>query len=113
MHLTYLGFSHILSPIGASAYAAHCYNLGRMDEEIMKGIHEVWSKLASNDADMGGLLANAMRVGSLNAQVLGLLDDAHASSFGVPEPTQVKMSATEGKCILISGHDMGDLKALL
>jgi hydroxylamine reductase len=84
-----------------------------MDEEIMAGIHQIWAKLASRAPDMDGLLANAMQVGALNAKVLGLLDDAHASTFGDPEPTQVCMSATKGKCILISGHDLGDLKALL
>jgi hydroxylamine reductase len=34
-------------------------------------------------------------------------------SFGTPEPTEVQMTPVEGKCILISGHDMGDLHALL
>jgi hydroxylamine reductase len=98
---------------GACAYAAHCYQLGRMDENIMAGIHQVFAKLASNEADMSGLLANALKVGELNGQIMALLDDAHASKFGAPEPTQVKMSATAGKCILISGHDLVDLEALL
>lgn len=84
-----------------------------MDEDIMASIHKIWAKLASPEPDLGGLLENAMNVGALNAQILGLLDDAHATKFGIPEPTQVCLSATEGKCILISGHDMGDLKALL
>jgi hydroxylamine reductase len=98
---------------GACAYAAHCLQLGRMDEDVMKGIHEVFSKLASDEADMEGLLANALKVGAINGQVLAMLDDAHATTFGAPEPTPVKMSATEGKCILISGHDLADLEALL
>jgi hydroxylamine reductase len=84
-----------------------------MDEDIMASIHKIWAKLASPEPDLGGLLENAMNVGALNAQILGLLDDVHATKFGIPEPTQVCLSATEGKCILISGHDMGDLKALL
>lgn len=99
---------------GACAYAVHCLQLlGHTDEAIMKDIHEVWAKLASNEADMEGLLANAMRVGDINARVMATLDEAHATKMGAPEPTQVKMTATEGKCILISGHDMADLEALL
>ena len=47
---------------GTCAYAAHCYQLGRMDESVMKDIHEVYSKLASDEADMDGLLANVMKV---------------------------------------------------
>ena len=98
---------------GACAYAAHCSQLGFMDEEIMKSIHEIWTKLASNEADTPGLLANALRVGALNAQVLALLDKAHASNFGEPEPSPVRLTAVEGKAVLVSGHDMADLYALL
>jgi hydroxylamine reductase len=84
-----------------------------MNEEVMAGLHEVFAKLASNEADMNGLLANVLRVGELNGKVLAMLDEAHASTFGVPEPTQVKVTATEGKAILVSGHDLKDLEELL
>jgi hydroxylamine reductase len=98
---------------GACAYAAHCYQLGKMDEEVMTGLHEVFAKLASSEPDMDGLLANTLRVGAINAQVLAMLDNAHAENYGEPVPTPVKMTATAGKAILISGHDMVDLDALL
>mmetsp|Transcript_5084 Transcript_5084/g.12132 ORF Transcript_5084/g.12132 Transcript_5084/m.12132 type:complete len:619 (+) Transcript_5084:69-1925(+) len=98
---------------GASAYAAHCYQLGKMDEEVMADIHQVFAKLGSDEADMEGLLANAMKVGEINGKILAMLDDAHATFFGEPEPTQVKTTVTEGKAILISGHDLKDLETLL
>ncbi len=98
---------------GVCAYAAHCRQLGYMDEDVMAGIHEVFAKLASSEPDMNGLLANALRVGELNGKVLAMLDEAHAATFGAPEPTQVKVTATEGKCILVSGHDLLDLEILL
>ena len=98
---------------GACAYGAHCFQLGLIDEEIMADIHEVFAKLASNEPDMEGLLANAMKVGDINARVLAMLDQGHADTFGVPEPTQVRTTAVAGKCILISGHDLADLEALL
>jgi hydroxylamine reductase len=98
---------------GVCAYAAHCHQLGRMDEEVMAGLHEIFAKLACNEADMDSLLANVLRVGELNGKVLAMLDDAHASSFGVPEPIEVKVTATEGKAILVSGHDLKDLEELL
>ena len=34
-------------------------------------------------------------------------------SFGTPTPTQVSLDPVEGKCILITGHDMHDLHELL
>mmetsp|Transcript_8370 Transcript_8370/g.15191 ORF Transcript_8370/g.15191 Transcript_8370/m.15191 type:complete len:603 (+) Transcript_8370:256-2064(+) len=98
---------------GVCAYAAHSYQLGKMDGSVMKDLHEVFGKLASDEADMEGLLANALKVGDISGRVLCMLDDAHASTFGAPEPTAVKMTATEGKAILISGHDLRDLGALL
>lgn len=98
---------------GLCAYAAHCYQLGKLDDDVMKELHEVYCKLSSEEADMEGLLATVMKVGEVNAKVLAMLDNAHADSFGVPIPTDVKMTATEGKAILISGHDMVDLDALL
>ncbi len=98
---------------GACAYAAHCRQLGYVDEDVMTGIHQVFAKVASNQADMEGLLANALRVGELNGKILEMLDTAHAATFGAPEPTQVKVTATKGKCILVSGHDLLDLETLL
>jgi hydroxylamine reductase (hybrid-cluster protein) len=34
-------------------------------------------------------------------------------SFGTPTPTKVSLDPVEGKCILITGHDMHDLHELL
>jgi len=98
---------------GACAYATHCSQLGFMDEDIMASIHEVWTKLASNEPDVEGLLATALRVGEVNAKVLALLDKAHANNFGEPVPTPVCVTAVQGKAILVSGHDMADLHELL
>jgi hydroxylamine reductase len=99
---------------GVCAYASHAYQLlGTFDADVMKDIHSVFAKLASNEADMEGLLANALKVGEINARVLAMLDSAHAEKLGAPEPTQVRMTAVKGKAILVSGHDMVDLEELL
>jgi len=99
---------------GASAYACHAMEMGQMDEtNIMAPLHEVWAKLASNEPDMDGLLATALRVGQINASVMALLDSLHCETLGTPEPTPVRLTAVEGKAILISGHDMMDCRALL
>lgn len=37
----------------------------------------------------------------------------YITSFGAPTPTQVSLDPVEGKCILITGHDMHDLHELL
>lgn len=98
---------------GVCAYATHCYQLGSMDEEVMASIHQVLAKLSSDEPDMDGLLANVLKVGEISTKVLTMLDGAHASTFGAPEVTQVCTTAVKGKAILVSGHDMKDLHALL
>ena len=99
---------------GACAYATHVYQLvGKTDPTIMAAIHEIFAKLARPQADMDGLLANALRVGEVNGQILAALDAAHAEQLGIPEPTPVRTSAVAGKAILVSGHDLNDLHHLL
>jgi hydroxylamine reductase len=98
---------------GMCAYAMHCVQLGVMDEDVLAAVHEIFSKLDDSAPDVDGLLATVMAVGQTNAKVLANLDQAHADLFGAPEPTPVKTTAVEGKCILVSGHDMMDLYELL
>jgi hydroxylamine reductase len=100
---------------GVCAYACHASELldNKIPEDIIAPIHEIWNKLASDEPDMEGLLANALRVGEVNAATLALLDESHAKSLGIPEPTEVKETAVKGKAILVSGHDMKDLQVLL
>eukprot|EP00521_Asterionellopsis_glacialis_P013833 CAMPEP_0195302804 /NCGR_PEP_ID=MMETSP0707-20130614/31700_1 /TAXON_ID=33640 /ORGANISM="Asterionellopsis glacialis, Strain CCMP134" /LENGTH=617 /DNA_ID=CAMNT_0040366151 /DNA_START=135 /DNA_END=1988 /DNA_ORIENTATION=+ len=98
---------------GVAAYANHCAVLGTVDDEIMADVHKIWSKIASDEPDMEGLLATALHVGEINAKVLGMLDSLHAEHFGAPVPTDYRITAVEGKAILVSGHDMLDLHALL
>ncbi len=42
-----------------------------------------------------------------------LLDTANTESFGTPVPTRVNVDIKKGPFIVISGHDLGDLKQLL
>jgi hydroxylamine reductase (hybrid-cluster protein) len=98
---------------GVCAYLCHSHQLGMVTDDIMMGVHQVHAMLNSNEPDTEGLLAACLKVGELNTQTLALLDEGHATKYGVPEPTQVRTTAVEGNCILISGHDMVDLHALL
>jgi len=42
-----------------------------------------------------------------------ILDKAHTETFGHPVPAKVRLHARKGKAILVSGHDLHDLYALL
>jgi hydroxylamine reductase len=99
---------------GVCAYAAHCHQLGAtIDPAILASIHDVYVKIADPAPDVDGLLKTVLRVGEVNAQVLGLLDASHATNFGDPSPSPVRTTAVKGKCILVSGHDLQDLHELL
>ncbi len=98
---------------GAAAYAHHAAILGEEDDETYALFHELLDYVASEPTDMGDLLAHALQTGELNLQAMELLDRANTGTYGDPEPTQVRVTPLKGKCIVVSGHDLKDLKALL
>lgn len=97
---------------GAAAYAAHAMELGAEQDAIHKGLQEVLAALTT-ETDAQELVGLAMKAGELAVGVVAMLDAAHTGRFGHPEPTAVNHAPTAGKAILISGHDMRDLEALL
>ncbi|MEL0082094.1 MAG: hydroxylamine reductase [Gammaproteobacteria bacterium] len=98
---------------GVAAYAHHAMCLGQESDAVYAKIHQTLSYLADNPTDVGDLLGNALAVGELNLTVMGMLDQGGTRRFGHPEPTQVRISPTKGKAILVSGHDMIDLENIL
>ena len=98
---------------GAAAYADHAQVLGRLDPEAFATFHELLDAVASEPTDIGTLKGLALKAGQLNYRVMELLDEAHTSTFGHPQPTAVRVTPVAGKCIAVSGHDLEDLKQLL
>ena len=98
---------------GVAAYAAHALALGAGDPVAYGKIHEVLDFLTHPAPRAEELLANALAVGELNYRVMEILDKAHTETFGHPVPSKVRLHARKGKAILVSGHDLHDLYALL
>jgi hydroxylamine reductase len=98
---------------GVAAYAHHAHVLGYENDEVYAGFEAALDFLADEPADAEALLSQALAVGQLNLKVLELLDAANTGSFGQQEPATVRMTPVKGKAILVSGHDLGDLAALL
>ncbi|MDD2598234.1 MAG: hydroxylamine reductase [Kiritimatiellae bacterium] len=98
---------------GAAAYADHAAILGHEDDAVYAYFHEALAYLATNPTDVGELTAACLKCGEVNLRVMELLDAANTGAYGHPEPTQVKITATVGKAILVSGHDLKDLEELL
>eukprot|EP00483_Globobulimina_turgida_P009272 UN09291 len=55
----------------------------------------------------------AMKVGIANIDCMDVLDRAYTERFGHPVPTTVHTRPKPGKCILVSGHEIEDLKTVL
>jgi hydroxylamine reductase len=98
---------------GAAAYAAHALALGAGDPQTYAKIHEVLDFLTHSSPTAEELLALALAVGEMNYRVMEILDKAHTETFGKPQPAKVRLHARKGKAILVSGHDLHDLYALL
>jgi hydroxylamine reductase len=98
---------------GAAAYVDHAVVLGVEDEGLFASFHEGMDYLTRTDASAEDLLAWCLKTGEINMRAMELLDSANTGSYGHPEPTQVRVTPVSGKAILISGHDLKDLKALL
>lgn len=99
---------------GMAAYTHHAEALGATSRDAYGFINKALHFLAQPVAkEPGAVLEMCMGLGQANLGVLKMLSDAHASNFGTPTPTQVSLDPVEGKCILITGHDMHDLFELL
>ncbi len=98
---------------GVAAYADHAQILGQEDDAVYAFFHETLNTLAQRNHTAEALLPLALKVGQVNLKVMEMLDTAHTSAYGHPEPTPVRITPVKGKAILVSGHDLKDLEELL
>ncbi|PWC10449.1 hydroxylamine reductase [Brenneria roseae subsp. americana] len=98
---------------GAAAYMEHAHVLGQYDETIYAQYHAFMAWLGTQPGDVDTLLNNAMGIGQMNFNVMAILDRGETEAYGHPTPTSVNVRPVAGKAILISGHDLKDLRMLL
>jgi hydroxylamine reductase len=98
---------------GVAAYADHAKILGREDEGVYAFAHEVLVALLRTDLTADDWIAMSLKCGEVNLRAMEILDDANTGTYGHPVPTAVPLGHRAGKAILVSGHDLKDLEALL
>ena len=98
---------------GMAAYNHHANVLGYRDEEIDKFIASTLEKTTHKDKEINDLINLVLETGSYGLKAMALLDKANTEKFGHPEITEVDFSAGDRPGILISGHDLNDMKMLL
>lgn len=98
---------------GMSAYAEHAMNLGKTQDEIFAFIEKGLLATEDDSLTVEELTALVLECGSYGVKVMALLDEANTSAFGNPVITKVNIGVGTRPGILISGHDLNDLKQLL
>jgi hydroxylamine reductase len=97
---------------GLAAYADHAAVLGYEDDEIYNVIAEILAS-TTKDLSVDEMIAVVMKTGEYGVNVMALLDKANTETYGNPEITEVNIGVGSNPGILISGHDLKDMEALL
>ncbi len=97
---------------GMAAYAYHAGVLGYTDETVNQFFVKALCAIGDN-LGMNELLPIVMEVGQVNYRCMEMLDRANTETFGNPVPVKVPLMVEKGPFIVVSGHDLYDLKQLL
>ncbi len=99
---------------GIAAYRTHANQLGFTDAYVDKITHEaLYMTLTNSNFNVEEHIEMLMKVGTSAVKVMEMLDEAHTSRLGIPQPVRVSQNEVEGKCIVVTGHNLFALEALL
>jgi hydroxylamine reductase len=98
---------------GVSAYADHAMILGQQDDKVFAFVHEGLAAIQRADLSLDDWVGLTLKCGEAAVKAMELLDAGNTGTYGHPVPTKVPLGHKKGKAILVSGHDLKDLEALL
>ncbi len=98
---------------GLAAYTEHAEKLGQEDESLYEFAERALSATMDDSLSVDELVALVLETGEKGVAAMALLDKANTDSFGNPEITEVNLGVGTRPGILVSGHDLRDLKELL
>lgn len=98
---------------GMAAYTEHARNIGLDDPTISAFIYEALAKLLDPSLTVDDLVALTLKTGEYGVKSMVLLDHANTARYGHPQATKVNIGVRKNPAILITGHDLVDLEALL
>jgi hydroxylamine reductase len=99
---------------GIAAYRTHANQLGFTDPFVDATTHEaLYMTLTNSNFNVQEHIDMAMKVGQSAVRVMEMLDEAHTSRLGIPQPVKVSQNKIEGKCIVVTGHNLFALEELL
>ncbi len=98
---------------GLASYTFHAYEVGQEDPAVYGFIYQALAALDDPNLTLDDWVKLALAVGEINLRAMELLDGGHTQTFGHPTPTTVPLNPKIGKAILVSGHDIRQLNAIL
>ncbi|WP_088830407.1 hydroxylamine reductase [Paenibacillus tyrfis] len=99
---------------GIAAYATHARQLGYSDPEVDRITHEaLYMTLTNSNFNLQEHIDMAMKVGTAAVRIMDVLDRAHTTHFGIPQPVAVPQNSIEGHAIVVTGHNLYALEELL
>ncbi len=98
---------------GMAAYTRHANVLGYRDHEVHDFIRDTLTKIMDDSLTVDELVNLTLETGSVGVKAMELLDRANTETYGHPEITEVNIGTRNNPAILISGHDLHDMEALL
>jgi len=97
---------------GMAAYAWHAHILRKDNPEVTAWFYKGMRAVGEGHS-VDEWLSLIMEFGQVNLKCMALLDEANTSAYGHPVPTKVSMKVEKGPFIVVTGHDLRDLKHLL
>ena len=97
---------------GMAAYNYHARVLGHVDPELDRFFCTALDAI-SRPLSMDELWALVQKTGEASYRCMELLDAANTGAYGDPVPAEVPLTIEKGPFIVVSGHDLYDMKCLL
>ncbi|MBM6991648.1 MAG: hydroxylamine reductase [Prevotella sp.] len=103
----------VLGLKGTCAYYEHASRLGERNEDIIRFMERALALISDPNANQDELLKTVVETGQNGVAVMALLDKANTGTYGTPEISKVNIGVGTRPGILVSGHDLKDIKDLL
>ncbi len=98
---------------GVAAYADHAQILGQQDDKVYAFVQEALVATLNKSLGLNDWVGLVLKCGEINLRTMELLDAGNTNTYGHPVPTAVPLGPKKGKALLVSGHDLKDLEAIL
>lgn len=98
---------------GISAYGHQARFLNYNSDEVDNFYFIGLECTTNDDLTVEEMIRMTMRTGEMSVMVMKVLDEANTNSYKDPKPQKVNVNVRKGPFIIVSGHDLKDLKMLL